>query len=218
MYDVTLEINDRLPVYPGDPRPTLKQHQSLDHGDLLNASELTIGCHVGTHLDAPRHFLSGGADIASLAMTRLVGLCRVINIPLAATVNAEQLRRADLPKRRHLVFRTSRGYLLKQRFFSPDYVTFDVDTIESLLQAEPMSIGINAYSLDPADSKTFPVHRAMAEAGIPVAVCLDLEEVAAGDYIYSCLPLKLKGGDGAPARVLLFGLEEWRRIAAAEAA
>ncbi|QDU63145.1 Kynurenine formamidase [Planctomycetes bacterium Pan216] len=216
MYDLTLPIDDRLPIYPGDPAPRLERVTSIDRGDHLNLSSLSTGCHVGTHLDVPLHFLASGEDVASLAADRLIGKARVVDIAAEEAIARHHLEPLGLPRRTHLLFRTPSGHMLHQPAFRADYVCMAPAAAKYLLELEPLSIGIDTYSLDPADSTTFPAHRTLAERGVPVVVCLDLQRVPSGDYLYACLPLRLPGADGSPVRAVLFEKEEWLALASDE--
>ena len=208
VHDLTLPLTERTVRFPGDPAPRLDRIASISTGDAMNHSILTTGCHVGTHLDAPLHFLEAGSDTESFAVERLVGQASVIDLTGVANITAESLRTVSLPSGRHLLLKSRNGPMLGEADFRHDYAVLTPDGADLLIESEPLSVGIDYYSLDPADSTTFPAHRKLAEANVPVCVCLDLREVSPGEYFYACLPLRLPAAEGAPVRAVLIEFAE----------
>jgi len=204
VYDLTLPITPALVIYPGDPKPALRRTAAIRSGQPLNCSSLEIGCHVGTHLDVPLHFVDGGADVEAYRPDQLMGPAQVVDFAAAPQISAESLRQVTLEESRHLLLKTRNSRLLGESAFRDDYVSLTPDAAEVLLAARPRSIGFDYYSLDPLDASGYPVHRRLAREGVPVCVCLDLRGVPAGQYFYVCLPLRLPGADGSPVRAVLF--------------
>ena len=64
-------------------------------------------------------------------------------------------------------------------------------------------IGIDRLSVDAFNSQVFPTHRQLLEAGVIIVEGLDLSGVPEGEYTLICMPLRITGGDGAPARAVL---------------
>jgi len=204
LYDLTLPLTADVPLYPGDSAPQRRRTTSIAEGAALNSSQLEIGCHVGTHLDVPLHFVDGGADVEAYRPDQLMGPAQVVDFAAAPQISAESLRQVTLEESRHLLLKTRNSRLLGESAFRDDYVSLTPDAAEVLLAARPRSIGFDYYSLDPLDASGYPVHRRLAREGVPVCVCLDLRGVPAGQYFYVCLPLRLPGADGSPVRAVLF--------------
>lgn len=213
IYDLTLPITESMPIYPGDPTPRFERTASIAKGQPLNCSVLEIGCHVGTHLDVPLHFLEGGADVETFRPEQLIGPAQVIDLTAEPKITAACLRTVALEESRHLLLKTRNGGLLEKSEFRRDYVPLTPDAAEVLLAARPRSIGFDYYSLDAPDAEDYPVHRRLAREGVPVCVCLDLRDVPGGTYFYVCLPLRLPGADGSPVRAVLLKLKEKRTSA-----
>jgi arylformamidase len=208
MLDLTLPLSDRTLLYPGDPAPLLRRVSDLGRGDPLTASHLSVGCHVGTHLDAPAHFLPGGARLGQLALERFVGPAVVLGLQGRSRIEAADLLQARPPEGVHVLLKTDNSALLGLEHFSASYCSVSKEAAEILAGLRPRSVGFDYYSLDPADSVDFPAHKALARAGVPVFICLDLRDASAGRYAFVGLPPRLDDAEGAPVRALLFGLEE----------
>ena len=128
---------------------------------------------------------------------------RVVFGTKAAVVAAlEALDATAIPPRHHILIRSSNSALLRHSF-RYDYVTPSIGEIAALLARDPLSIGFDYYSLDPADSTTYPCHMAVGRAGIPAFVCLDLGGVEPGDYWFTALPLPVADLEGCPVRAIL---------------
>lgn len=202
--DITLSIDGRLVVYPGDPIPRVHRLSSIAEGATLTASSLEIGCHVGTHVDAPLHFLRDGASLDKLSLDHFHGPAHVVDMGERDAITAEDVATVRVPAGTHILFKTKNSQLLKQRSFRKDYCYVTPEAAEVLLALEPLSIGIDYYSLDPPEGGSFPSHLVLARRGLPVFVCLDLGEVEPGEYRLSAFPLKVPGLEASPVRALLF--------------
>lgn len=201
--DLTLKVRRGMPLYPGDHAPRLRRLASLDAGDALTTSELTINCHVGTHADAPAHFLADGATIDRLARTHFFGEACVLDLRHLEHVTDAEMRSVEVPRHRHIILKTRNTPLLKRRTFTADYCHVRVEAMARILDRAPLSIGIDYYSLDPVSEDRFPAHRLVAEAGLPVFVCLDLRNVEAGNYAFSAFGLPLAGAEAVQVRAFL---------------
>jgi arylformamidase len=206
IYDVSLPIISDGLAFPGDPQIQISVHQSIERGDVANVSALALGSHTGTHIDAPRHFLPGGGPVDAVPLERLIGPAVVLGLPEQATsIGAAELRPRDLRGARRVLFRTRNSALLSKPRFTPDYVSLAPDGAEYLLERKVELVGIDYLSIERFDSKDHPVHRTLLERQVVIVEGLDLSAVPEGSYELICLPLRLAGLDGAPARVVLIG-------------
>ncbi|MBS0641840.1 MAG: cyclase family protein [Proteobacteria bacterium] len=201
--DITLPIRPDMPLYPGDAAPCVRRLASLESGDPLTLSEITLGCHVGTHIDAPAHFVAGGATVDQLDRACFVGPAVVLDLTGRKVITASDVQRLTVPPRRHILLKTDNSALLHRGGFDPAYCTLSVAAAAALLALAPLSIGIDYYSLDPPAEADLPAHRAVALAGRPVFVCLDLSGVSAGSFTFIGLPLPVAGVEGMPVRAFL---------------
>ena len=201
IYDVTRPVSPSLPVWPGDPPLVLERVASMERGDRLNLSHMAGSVHIGTHVDAPIHFVPSGADVASLPLDVLIGPARVIELPDANVISAQSLARFDLTGVKRLLFKT-RNSQLRQDEFDIDFVALALDAAQWVIEHGAQLVGVDYLSVEPFEGDG-AVHRALLGAGVVVVEGLDLRAVPPGDYTLTCLPLKLVGSDGAPARVVL---------------
>jgi arylformamidase len=207
-YDVTLTITHDMPVWPGDARPTWVPKGRIDKGDNANTSEVTLSVHTGTHVDAPDHFLNNGKTIEQLDIDMLMGRAYVLHLPDVKQITAAVLEDAEIPPRtKRLLFKTrnSEYWAKGNKEFQTNFVGVTEDAAQLLVDRNVRLVGVDYLSVAPY-KKSRPTHRLLLEAGVIVLEGLDLSGVSQGRYTMTCLPLKLKGSDGAPARVILVGV------------
>jgi arylformamidase len=206
IYDISLPISPTMPVWPGDPAVVLEKVSSMDIGAHDNVSRLACSVHTGTHVDAPHHFLNDHRTVESLALDILVGPAQVIQIPQdVKVVNAEVLKKAALPVgTERLLLKTSNSLLWErsENTFFTGFVGISTDGADWLVRYGIKLVGIDYLSVAPYH-QSIPTHRALLTAGIIIVEGLDLSAINPGNYSLYCLPLKLVGSDGAPARVIL---------------
>ena len=202
LIDLTLPITRDMLLYPGDSPPEIRRLSSLSAGDPLTASELRIGCHVGTHVDAPSHFVRGGLQLNDLDPRHFIGPAVVIDIPHSLRITPEDLSPFPIPEKRHVLLKTANSHLLQRNVFDPSHVYVTPQAIDYLLEFEPRSIGFDYYSLDPPSASCFPAHTKLAKRNLPAFVCLNLAVVAPGEYLFLSFPLKLEV-EGFPVRAFL---------------
>ena len=204
--DVSLPISPALPVWPGDPAVVLEKVSSMDAGAHDNVSRLACGVHTGTHVDAPHHFLNDHRTVESLALDVLVGPAQVVQIPPEVKVVSEEvLETAVLPRgTERLLLKTSNSELWERRenTFFTGFVGISEDGANWLVRYGIKLVGIDYLSVAPYH-QSIPTHRSLLTAGIIIIEGLDLSATEPGSYSLYCLPLKLVGSDGAPARVIL---------------
>jgi arylformamidase len=207
-YDVTLAITSDMPVWPGDTSPILELMDSIDAGDTANTSQIKMGVHTGTHVDAPHHFMNDGRTVEGLQLDTLIGRAYVLHLPEAEMITAAVLEAAEIPPRtRRLLFKTrnSEYWARNVRQFQTDFVAISPDGAEYLVDRNVKLVGVDYLSVAPFKAGT-PTHRILLGAGVVVLEGLNLSKVSQGRYTLHCLPLKIAGSDGAPARVILVGV------------
>ena len=207
IYDVTMPISPSLPVWPGDPPVVIERIFQLEAGAAYSLSRLSLGTHCGTHVDAPAHYLPGGTTVDALPLDVLVGTAYVLHIPQQRIIDATTLT-AFWPQTTitRLLLKTGWSLLaLKDsETWLTDYPALTLDAAEWLVKQGVRLLGIESPSVERfADDGGTLVHYRLLSAGMVIVEGLDLGAVSAGVYGMSCLPLRLQGGDGAPARVVL---------------
>ena len=206
IYDISLPLSSDLPVWPGDDKIRLVQTLSMDAGADANVSRIEAGVHSGTHVDAPHHFLNDGRTVETLSLEVLVGPAYVLRIPDdVSLITADSLSRASIPEgvsRLLLRTRNSRWWQRGDKEFHRDFVAITVDGAAWLVAHDIRLVGVDYLSVAPFDDGV-PTHRILLEAGIVIIEGCDLSRVPQGEYDIYCLPLKLIGAEGAPARTIL---------------
>ena len=198
--DVSIPIRTRMPIYPRNAGVALRRVDSIADGAVANVSAVDFGVHTGTHVDAPNHFLDGEGGVETVALEPLIGDAVVVDATaVQKTLDAAAVAAAGVPAgAERVLFRTRNSQLWDQEAFSDDFVSFDASGARALLDAGVRLVGIDYLSIgDPG------AHRALLGAGVAVVEGLDLRAVAPGPYQLVCLPLKLVGSDGGPARAVL---------------
>ena len=208
IYDITLPISPAMPVWPGDPPVVLERVSSMDAGAHDNVSRLGCSVHTGTHVDAPHHFLNDHRTVDALSLDVLTGPAQVIQIPEDVDlITADILEKAAVPSgtsRLLLKTRNSRLWEHREKEFVKDFVGISVDGAEWLVRTGLKLVGIDYLSIAPY-KHSLPTHQVLLKPGIVILEGVDLSAVSPGIYNLYCLPLKLVGSDGAPARAILIG-------------
>ncbi len=206
IYDITLTISSSMPVWPGDPSVVLERVESMDAGSHVNVSALSCSVHTGTHVDAPHHFLNDGRTVDALPLDVLCGPALVAHLDdCVDLVTADVLEAAAIPagtERLLLKTRNSHIWARGEKKFVEDFVAISPDGADWLARRNVKLVGIDYLSIAPFKRSDAP-HQALLKPGIVVLEGVDLSGVPAGIYTLYCLPLKLAGSDGAPARVIL---------------
>lgn len=202
--DISVPIYSGMPFYPGDPGAEVIPAREIAEGAVANLSLLKLGTHVGTHVDAPRHFLESGETVDNLSMDALVGPVRVLDLSeLETSVGREQLEQVGLEGVKRVLLKTSNSTLWSSSEFREDYVSLSGSAADYLVELGIALVGIDYLSIEQFNAEVFHVHHALLGAGIVILEGIDLGQVEAGDYDLVCLPLKVRGADGAPARAIL---------------
>ncbi len=203
IYDVTVPLSPEVPTYPGDPPFEIRPIQRLADGGAFNATRISLGTHLGTHVDAPAHFLAGGATVDQLPLEILMGKARVVEVSARDRIDRADLEALDLRDDIRVLMKTRMSGQMNRPPVEEDHVYLTVDAANYLAQAGIKLVGIDYLSVDRFGTADYPSHHALLEAGVVVLEGLDLSEVEPGEYEMTCLPLRIVGAEGAPARVIL---------------
>ncbi len=208
IYDITVPIEPGMPIWPGDTPLELERIEFIAKGANANVSRISSTVHLGTHVDAPLHFIDGGSAIEDLPLRVLNGRAYVVSLPKARVIDAETLEKANIPPRtKRVLFKTrnSKYWAQGKHAFQEDFVGVDASGAEWLVKKNVHLVGIDYLSIAPF-GESRPTHRILLENDVVIIEGLDLREVKQGRYTLHCLPLKLVGSDGAPARAILIGV------------
>ena len=203
LIDVSVPLDAQLPTYPNNTPFSLEPIKRIARGDSSNVSTLHMSVHTGTHVDAPRHFFDEGAGTESLPLDLLMGRARVIEVDSRAGIAAEDLSGLDLSDDIRVLIKTHNSRLWGSPEFHPDYVGVLESGAKHLVAHGIKVVGVDYLSVETFHNPGAPAHHTLLGAGVIVIEGLDLRDVEAGIYDMICLPLRIVGSDGAPARVVL---------------
>ena len=202
--DVSVTVRHGMPHWPDNPPIVMQRAMELVRGHACNLSHLAMGVHTGTHIDAPVHFIHQAAGVDEMPLDATMGPARVIEITDPREITADELRGHSLRSGERVLFRTSnspRCWLADS--FVEDFVYIGEQAAEHLAETRVRTVGVDYLSVGGYHADGAKIHRILLSAGIWIIEGLDLSAVRAGRYEMICLPVKLHGSDGAPARALL---------------
>lgn len=208
IWDVSVPVTPELPIWPGDPPIVLERYMAISKGDEANVSRMAGSVHIGTHVDAPVHFVEGGAAVEELPLDVLIGPAVVAELLGMDAITPDCLEALALPPdTARLLFKTSNSQLWagSHHEFYSDYVALTPQAAEWVVRKGIRLLGVDYLSVQRFTDAEPLTHRLLLEAGVVIVEGLDLREVPPGCYQLICLPIKLVGSDGAPARAVLIG-------------
>lgn len=207
--DVSVPLSEDTTVFPDTPPTEVRQVASLDRGDPANLSELRLSTHAGTHVDAPAHFLDGARTVDAMDLDALNGPARVLSIPDLHRIGPDALAAHEPARGERLLLRTRNSDTAWfKRDFDPHYAHLTTQGARLLVQRGVSAIGIDYLSIGGEDFDNPETHRVLLGAGVGIIEGLNLCDVEPGRYELRCLPIRLAGGDGAPARAMLRPLSD----------
>ena len=206
LHDVSILISEDMPIWPNDPGISMDLTRSIARGDNANVTQLNMGVHTGTHIDAPFHFEPNEATIDQLSLDVLIGPCRIFEIPeTSQAIGPSDLEKLDFDNHIRVLFKTRNSKLWKkgERVFKKDFVHMHLEGAKFLIDQSIKLVGIDYLSIENYGSLDHATHHLLLRNNVVILEGLDLSRVSPGDYELIALPLKLKGADGSPARVVL---------------
>lgn len=202
--DISVPIRSGMVHWPDNPDVRIERTQDLSRGDAANVSRLELGAHTGTHMDAPRHFLADGAALDDMPLDATIGPARVIRIAHPQVILPAELEPHRLRAGERVLFltRNSERCWNDSRFVE-DFVYVSAAAARFLARRRVRTVGIDYLSVGGYLHDGVETHRILLGAGIWLIEGLDLSAVKPGAYQLVCLPLRVAGADGAPARAIL---------------
>ncbi|MFL5573947.1 MAG: cyclase family protein [Gemmatimonadaceae bacterium] len=204
IYDISVPIRTGGLVYPGNPEIDVSLQQAVAKGASANVSLVRFGSHTGTHADAARHFFDDGQSVDHIPLDRLIGPALLLSFDEnVRAVGVAELRSQHLNGHKRILLRTRNSALLSRREFVNDYTYLAPDGAQFLVDSGVELVGIDYLSIEQFHSGHHRTHRTLLERSVVIVEGLDLSSPPAGEYQFICLPLRLEGCDGAPARAVL---------------
>jgi len=202
--DISVPLRSGMVHWPGDAPPSMDRLADMDKGDVCNARMMHMSAHTGTHMDAPLHFLRDGMSIDQMPAEATIGPARVIQIRDLNVIGRDELEKCDIRAGERLLFKTANSTRCwKCRHFLKEFVHVNAEAARYLVERRVSTIGVDYLSVGAYAGDGVETHQILLSAGVWIIEGLDLSAVAPGEYEMVCLPLKIAGGDGAPARAFL---------------
>jgi arylformamidase len=205
--DVTRTVDPKMPKWPDETEPPSQEFVTrTDNGDPATVSEWKMSSHTGTHMDARMHFIPSGWTMEALDLSRSVGPCRVVDLThVEGHVSRADLEAAEVAGQVRLLLKTrnSEQEFMQREEFEEEYAAISREAAEYLVEIGVETIGVDYLSVEPFEDGEFNTHHTLLGADVVILEGLVLTDVEPGEYFLACLPLKLAGSDGSPARAIL---------------
>ncbi len=204
IHDISVPVRTGGLVYPGNPDIAIELQQAVARGAGANVSMIRFGSHTGTHVDAARHFFDDGEPVDRIDLDTLIGPAIVLEFDDSLmSVGASDLANHDLRGHKRVLLRTRNSGFLSDSEFHRDYTFLAPDGAEYLVSKGVKLVGIDYLSIEQFRSGHHRTHRTLLEQNVVIVEGLSLGDISPGEYDLVCLPLRLEGLDGAPARAVL---------------
>ncbi len=202
--DISIGLHDGMVHWPDNPPVQISFVLAIEKGHASNVSKISMGAHTGTHIDAPLHFIQDGQSIDNMPLSATIGRARVIEIQDTESIKVAELEHHRIQMGERILFKTINStHYLQTDEFEKKYVFISKEAAEYLVKVRVQTVGVDYLSVGGYFKDGPETHRALLGAGIWIIEGLNLNPVTAGEYELICLPLKLTGGEGAPARAIL---------------
>jgi arylformamidase len=204
IYDISVPIRSDGLIYPGNPEIEISLQQAVAKGAGANVSQIRFGSHTGTHADAARHFFDEGETVDRIPLDRLIGPALLLSFDdTVMSIGVAELKPRTIRGHKRILLRTRNSAFLTGRDFVKDYTFLAPDGAQYLVDNGVELVGIDYLSIEQFHSGHHRTHRTLLGAGVVIIEGLDLSAPPPGEYEFICLPLRVEGCDGAPARAVL---------------
>jgi arylformamidase len=201
--DITRTLSNGMIHWPGDPPFRWQRVEDITGPGTANLSEISTGVHIGTHIDAPLHFIEGGADIVEVPISVLCGMAMVVDVQAERDIVIEDIESAGIRPGDRVLFRTLNRLLWEKGEFDEGFHAISGDAAMWLVDHGVKVVGVDYLSVDAYHNESKPAHYALLGNGVIVIEGLDLADVEHGRYEMVALPLKIAGSEASPARVII---------------
>jgi arylformamidase len=213
--DLTHELANGMPIYPGDPSPSFVRSATLEKNGV-NLTKLTLGSHTGTHTDAPRHFIQGGESIDKILVKNFMGEALVIDLSKTKPIGSgivpsdfsnfdSQIKEDDI-----VLFYTGSSEKWGDPNVNSNYTYCTKEAADYFVEKKVRAVGIDFLSIEKFKAPEPVVHRTLLNNGIYIVESLSkaLRQFSGERIFFISLPIKLENGDGAPSRSIGIPIEK----------
>jgi arylformamidase len=213
--DLTHELANGMPIYPGDPSPSFVRSATLEKNGV-NLTKLTLGSHTGTHTDAPRHFIQGGESIDKIPVKNFMGEALVIDLsktkPIGSGIVPSDFSNFDsqIKKDDIVLFYTGSSEKWGDPNVNSNYTHCTKEAADYFVAKKVRAVGIDFLSIEKFKAPEPVVHRTLLNNGIYIIESLSkaLRQFSGERIFFISLPIKLENGDGAPSRSIGIPIEK----------
>jgi arylformamidase len=212
-HDLTQLIYPEMPTYPGEPQPEFQPLFKLGK-DKVNVTKLIMGSHTGTHLDAPRHFISDGNSVDKIPLQKFIGQAVILDMSTKSI--GEGITNVDLDTYSKIVkagdiillYTGTSDHWNSDKNIRQNFTYLEPSAAEWIVNHEIKCIGIDSFSVEKYGFKDGIAHKILLSNMIIIIENLNsnLKKCLGNRMFIVCLPLFLEGIDGSPARVVVFDI------------
>jgi len=204
IHDISYTIKKSSIVWPGDTPISIERTCEIGKAEShATMSKFILSSHAGTHVDAPKHFVADGESLENLALDKLIGRVLVIELD-EDEISKEVLEKLNIKEdTKRIIFKTknSKRFSGEEEFFT-DYVSVTISGAKWLVKRGIKLVGSDYLSVASYEDIA-EVHRILLASNMVLLETLFLKNIKPGYYDLVCLPLKIEGADGSPARAVL---------------
>lgn len=199
LYDVSAPIYEGMPVYKNKEEKQPKIN-TVTNGHVTE-SRISMDLHTGTHVDSPLHMINNGKTMETIRMEDLVGQVKVFDMThLEDRITKQDIEGLDIQSDDFIIFKTKNSF---DDAFDFNFVFVAEDAASHLAEIGIKGVGIDSLGIERSQPE-HPTHRTLFQHDVIIMEGLRLKDVSEGDYFMVAAPLRIKGTDASPARVLLF--------------
>jgi len=205
IYDVSVQLSNHVPVWPSGPPIRLEPtpHLSRDKSYSIHETLIQLSSHMGTHIDAPYHFIENGKRLHEIPLERLVGKATVFEIPGVRSIGERELTPLNWDGVERVLFKTENSKHWQDGSFYEQFVYLEPEAAQFLIERGIQLVGIDYLSIEKFRAEKHRTHFALLEKDVVIIEGLHLSRVGPGEYSMVALPLNLLETDGGPTRVIL---------------
>jgi arylformamidase len=202
--DISVPLFTGMAHWPGDPAFESSLAVSMAEGKVCNLTRFSTSAHIGTHMDAPRHFIRDGITMEKMPIEAVIGPCRVVPIRDRESIQPRELLPLKLKEGERILFKSrNSARSWKMKTFDEDFIFISREGAQCLVDHGVQTVGVDYLSVGGFRKDGVETHNILLGACVWIIEGLDLSKIKPGKYDLICLPLKMAGADGAPARAIL---------------
>jgi len=202
--DISVPLYTGMVHWPTDPEFESGLAKSMAEGAKCNLTRFSTSAHIGTHMDAPRHFIRDGITMEKMPLDAVIGPCRVVEIKHKVAITPEELQPLKLKAGERLLFKTRNSRRSwKTAEFDDNFIYISKEAAQYIVDSSVMTVGVDYLSVGGFYKDGVETHNVLLGAEVWIIEGINLTKIQPGKYDLVCLPIKILGADGAPARAVL---------------